>query len=379
MSPSDQSQPRAQPSSPDLDSASYIDQVAAFIRSSRYKDAKTLLAHALDAFPENAELHYQLGLADFRTGDIPGAQASFAKCVEIEPVHSYGQYGLGITYYQQGEFNAARRALEVALQVDPTLSQAQEKLAEISTRLSRPPPLQNTGSPTEPAPAPPTQEQPHADPAVSQTAEVAIKNVSLADILDSDIGPEPDEEIMAGDIVWEGRPSFRGIIGVAVGSALLVLLPVAVEGITTELSSGFFRSLMAALWRVSAAASLPVAIFLFVLFTARLITRRYVFREHRVELFSGLLKREHIAMWLHDLERPVVIKQSLLQLALGLATIELHSTILPASTGRRRADRPGRIVFAALQLATAEQQGSAIRAKALWQRRRMVKAFVSSR
>jgi hypothetical protein len=104
-----------------------------------------------------------------------------------------------------------------------------------------------------------------------------------------------------------------------------------------------------------------------------------VVRKHRVDLYAGLLNRQHVTLWLHDLERPVLVKQSLWALALGLGSVELDSTILPPRRRRRFRGLPGRLLLSGLPVGVAEEIGGVIRAESLWQRRRMVQNFVSSR
>jgi len=108
-------------------------------------------------------------------------------------------------------------------------------------------------------------------------------------------------------------------------------------------------------------------------------TRRYVLREHRAEVFAGLINRQHVTVWLHDVERPVIVRQNLWQLALRLGTVEVHSTVLPAPRGRRQLGRPGTLLLVGLPIGVAEDTAGFLRTSVLWERRRMVLTFVSAR
>ena len=338
--------------------ASVVTQAGALIKAERYVEAIGFLERALAQMPADSELYYLLGVAAFRSGDRTKAESAFRKAIQQNPDHAYAQYGLGLIFCEIGQPQQAQQFFQAALNADPSMQEARQQLANLASQegLTQPP----VGAAGPPAAAP-------------------AESHSLAELLDARGAPRPDEATLTGSLVWTGRPSLRSLGAVVAGAILVILAPRFLYSLVSGLPSGAVRNFGAALWRLVDAASWPTALALLVLCTVWLMTRRYVLREHRVDVFVGLISRTHVALWLHDLERPVIVRQNLWNILLGLGTIEIHSTILPSARGRRRAGRPGRLVLPGLPIAEAEQTAATIRARALWQRRRMVQNFVSSR
>jgi hypothetical protein len=342
-------------------------QAAGLIKAGRFDDAKRLLERELLRLPTDPQLHYLLGMAAYRSGDTAAALAGFQRAVDADPKNAAALYGLGLTLRHRGQNEAARGAFEAALEADPGLEEARAQLANL---------------PAERSPAYGFSAPPGAGPAAAKPGEPTVDpeaTASLAELLDARGRPQPDDDTLAGELIWEGQPSPRMVAGAAVGALLLLLLPGLLEDAASGLPSGPARDALAGLWRVASAAALPAAFLLVVLSAASWMTRFYVLRRHRIEVSSGLLRRQHVSVWLHDLERPVAVNQKLWHLALGVATIQLDTTILPAGRGRRAAGRPGRLLLSGLPNDLAEELSAVIRAESLWQRRRMVQNFVSSR
>jgi hypothetical protein len=109
------------------------------------------------------------------------------------------------------------------------------------------------------------------------------------------------------------------------------------------------------------------------------LMRELVIRERRIEIWTGLFRHRHVMLWLHDLERPLIVKQDLWQLALNLGMLEITSTILPSPWRRRSAMRTGQLRFPGLPIQDAEQVAEAIWSRSLWERRHLLKNFVSNR
>jgi tetratricopeptide (TPR) repeat protein len=343
--------------------ASSVAQAGALIKADRYDEAVGFLERALVRTPADSELHYLLGVAAFRSGDFARAESAFSQAIQCDSGHAYAQYGLGLIYRKIGRAQQAQRSFEAALRADPTMQAARQQLADLASEeaLTQPPDVM----------AEPTQN------AVQSTA--AKESRSLAELLDARGSPRPDESTLTGCLVWTGQPSLRSLGSGIAGAILIILAPRLLHSMVSGLPSGAGRQAGAGLWRLAEAASWPAALALLVLCTAELITRRYVLTENRVEIFSGLIRRTHVTLWLHDLERPIIVRQNLWTILLGLGAIEIHSTILPPARARRRAGRPGRVLLSGLPVAAAEQTAATIRARALWQRRRMVQNFVSTR
>jgi tetratricopeptide (TPR) repeat protein len=354
-------------SAPGREDGTALRRAAALIKARRYDEAKGLLEKELIRLPTDPQLHYLLGMAAYRSGDNAAALAAFQRAVDTDPANASALYGLGLTLRHRGEYGEARSAFEGALAANPKLEEARAQLANLPAERS---PVYGFSAPPRAAPAGVKPDEPTVDPEAT---------VSLAELLDTRGRPQPDDDTLAGEVVWEGQPSPRMLVGAGIGAILLLLVPGLLEDAASGLPSGPARDALAWLWRVAYAAALPAALFLVVLSAANWMTRFYVLRRHRIEVSSGLLRRQHVTVWLHDLERPIAVNQKLWHLALGVATIRLDTTILPAGRGRRAAGRPGRLLLSGLPNDLAEELSAVIRAEALWQRRRMVQNFVSSR
>ena len=103
---------------------------------------------------------------------------------------------------------------------------------------------------------------------------------------------------------------------------------------TKALPAGAAREAFAQFWRFISAAALPLAIVLAAVSVASWLMREFVLRERQLEVWTGMFRRRHVVLWLHDLERPPVVRQRLWQLAANLATLEVNSTILQTSKRR---------------------------------------------
>jgi tetratricopeptide (TPR) repeat protein len=334
------------------------------IEAAQYEDAAALLAQAVATDPGVGEYHYLLGTVAYRTGNTQTAMNEFTAAVTHDPQHAYAHYGLAVIYRDTGYIDRAIQQFQWALEADPALFAAQQQLLD----------LQATGQPS----AAPTRYQAQTLTA-STTPSRDEPAYTLAEVLDVRGRLCPDEETLAGPVVWKGRPALRSITGILLTALALILAPAFIKDTATGMPSGAIRELFAALWRLADAVAWPAALVLVAIGAARVATRRYVLRENRLEVFAGLVNRQHATVWLHDVERPVLVDQSLWQLALGLGNVEIDSTVLPIPKGRRQLGKPGKLYLAGLPITVAEQAAGFLRSAILWQRRRMVQNFVSAR
>ena len=308
---------------------------------------------------------YMLGVAAFRSGDPHTAVGAFRRYVAAKPLDGEAQYGLGTALLAQGDRDGARRALADAVRADPGLAAARTRLNALTSEGA----VAMPGRPGSTRNMPPPGETKEAEPAAE----------SLADLLDRRAPARPDPDELTGRIVWKGRSDLRSIIAPTVAPFLLLLVPPIVRGATKALPAGPAREALAQLWRFTWSAALPLAIVLAAVSVASWLMREFVLRERRIEVWTGLFGRRHVVLWLHDLERPPVVRQRLWQLGLNLGTLEISSTILPAPKRRRSAMRLGHMRLSGLPIGDAEKVAVAIWSRSLWERRRMVQNFVSTR
>lgn len=339
------------------DSAPTLADAAALINAGQHKEAADLLKRRSIANPAaDPDADYLLGVAAFRSGDLGTAAGAFRRCVAADPRNGPAQYGLAKTLQAQGDNEGARIAFASAERATPGIT-AQAgprtrdgKAGEIPSGEPRfrpgfPPPAEKTGA--------------------DSPAE------SMADILDRSTSEPPGPYEVAGEIIWRGRPAVRSMIVPTVAPFLLLVALLVIRDAADALPAGALRD--------TSGAFLILVLLLVATSVVNWLMRELVIRERRIEIWTGLLGHRHVMLWLHDLERPLMVKQNLWQIALNLGTLEINSTILPTSSRRRLANRIGHLRFPGLPIRDAEQVAELIWSRSLWERRRLVKNFVSNR
>lgn len=82
------------------------------------KEAKKNLLHLVRTFPENAELHYNLGIACEKLFEYEHAERAYLKAIEISPENDF-YYNLGLTYIAMKEYEKAVAALKPVIDSEP--------------------------------------------------------------------------------------------------------------------------------------------------------------------------------------------------------------------------------------------------------------------
>jgi tetratricopeptide (TPR) repeat protein len=93
--------------------------------------AITELEAALKLAPENASLHYNLGLAYKLKDQLDKAVPEFQNAIRIQPDLSDAHYTLGVLYWQKGEFDKASEELQKAIQEQPNYAEAHYTLGTV--------------------------------------------------------------------------------------------------------------------------------------------------------------------------------------------------------------------------------------------------------
>lgn len=93
----------------------------AYAKAGRFADAECKAREAVSGYPSASEAHYGLGIVYLESEQLPKAEASFRRAVDLDPevelYHDY-YYRLGISLHKQGKFEEARAALESAVEGD---------------------------------------------------------------------------------------------------------------------------------------------------------------------------------------------------------------------------------------------------------------------
>lgn len=329
-----------------------LDAAAGRIRAGANSDAEGLLLPILQVNPANRPARYLLGMARFRGGDFVGAEQVFRILVESTPNDANGQYGLGVSLMKLGQLDEAAVALEAALRARPDFAEAQRKLMEVRAGSPSPGSLPQPGSGW----------------------------TSLAEMLDVRGRPPLDDDALAGNLRWTGRPIPLSLVPAVVAAVVVVLAPRALRALINAVPAGSLRDLLAQFWRLAAAISLPLAVVILTGAAASWLVTRYVLCERRLEVTKGILRRRHVVVWFHEMERQAVVQQTLLEMLVGLGSIVLVTEALLASRAFfGRPPSPGKLVLRGLLVQDAYQLAAVIRRTVLVERRRMIQSFITNR
>ena len=91
-----------------------------FLEAQRPDLAEHEVTRALVHAPDNAELHFMLGLTHSQRDQHADAGKCFERALELEPEHGRALAFLGLTRAEEGRYPEAERLMLEALRVDPT-------------------------------------------------------------------------------------------------------------------------------------------------------------------------------------------------------------------------------------------------------------------
>jgi tetratricopeptide (TPR) repeat protein len=103
----------------------------------QWPEAVTYLRQAIEASPDNAFTHLNLGTALFETGDAGGALQQFRIAVRLSPGLAKAHYGIGIVDEATGRDREAIDAFSAAVTADPASVEARLSLADALRRSGR--------------------------------------------------------------------------------------------------------------------------------------------------------------------------------------------------------------------------------------------------
>ncbi|MBW2369871.1 MAG: VWA domain-containing protein, partial [Deltaproteobacteria bacterium] len=107
-----------------------IDQATSAYESGEYDQAAQSFIEAQLEAPDRPEIYYNLGNAQYKSGDLESAQTSFHEALgsQAPSLRQQAHYNLGNTQFKLGDLNTAIQSYEAALEIDPEDVQARENL-----------------------------------------------------------------------------------------------------------------------------------------------------------------------------------------------------------------------------------------------------------
>ena len=98
-----------------------LESIQAQIDAGEFQSAKTALEGILSSNPEDAEVHFLLGLTYFNLEDYTQAKEFFNRAMELDPGRAGAvHHNLGVLAYQLGDMETALAEFQSALDIDPT-------------------------------------------------------------------------------------------------------------------------------------------------------------------------------------------------------------------------------------------------------------------
>lgn len=107
-------------------------------RNHDYRSERALWADTVAKRPDNARAHHNLGLAEFRRGEIAAAAAHFERALALEPAAADALHNLALCRLRQGRPGDALPLLERALAAQPRHREAPLALGNALLALDRP-------------------------------------------------------------------------------------------------------------------------------------------------------------------------------------------------------------------------------------------------
>ncbi len=99
------------------------------------KKAIDTYLEAIDHFPEQYLLHYNLGLTYYKQGEFSAAESALQEGILANPAHPSGHYLLGSLKFEQGQRVPSLLAIYFFLMLEPNTARSDEALALIAKQM----------------------------------------------------------------------------------------------------------------------------------------------------------------------------------------------------------------------------------------------------
>ncbi len=128
--------------------------VLALEQQGKFSEAIDKLERMREAYPQDADILYELGSLYFGTNDLTKAEEAFGTITSLIPNHSNAHFGLALVHRQQGDIDKAIQELEKVLELNPGNADIEKAISDLK---SGQPADAATTPPAQPAPPAPSQ------------------------------------------------------------------------------------------------------------------------------------------------------------------------------------------------------------------------------
>lgn len=90
------------------------------LQNSKFEDAIKQYRKALEEFPDNADIYYNLGVAFYELGNMDDAIEMFNRAGGLRDMDSGVHYNLGVSYGETGMWKKAIREYKKVIEIDDT-------------------------------------------------------------------------------------------------------------------------------------------------------------------------------------------------------------------------------------------------------------------
>lgn len=122
---------------PPDESAEHWFRLGSEMESTSPLEARQAYLKALDADPNYADAHLNLGRLDHRAGDLAAAEARYRRAIQCDPEDATSHFNLGVLLEDRNCPQAAAEAYEQAIALDPDLADAHYNLGLLLEKLGQ--------------------------------------------------------------------------------------------------------------------------------------------------------------------------------------------------------------------------------------------------
>ena len=97
----------------------YNNQGVQLAAEGRYKEAIASYKKAIEVKPDDADVHYNMGIVHFELKQYKEALAACKEAVRLKSDHGGAHYNMGVIYCELKEYSQAISALETSIARDP--------------------------------------------------------------------------------------------------------------------------------------------------------------------------------------------------------------------------------------------------------------------